>query len=560
MAMVESRGSSSSEALARRQALLGIVPARGLPWWPVTQLAVDLSKLPPGLKLRVTDPAALENPEVQAQIRELIERIRVNPLLGYYPHVKQTPFHAHVTKIRTYLGGERSGKTLAGVLQDLIDAVDTDVLPPHLRPFKIWQPPFYCRIVTPDFGQGMGEMLKTMQQWVPPAQLYRGSWEEAYSDKKHELMFANGSFFDFMTCEQDVSKFGGTSRHRIHYDEEPKGTKGEEIREANVNRLVEYRGDELFTFSPVHGLGWTYDSLWEARGEEVEPDVWVSPEMILVRADQDDNPHLDEEGKREAAEKIPEHMQQARKSGYFVHAQGLVYPMFDRDLHVCEKLSPEFVQGLDCFESIDPGIQTTAVIFGGFDSENRLWIYDELYLHDRWAVPENAAQKILAKRAEWGVNPKRSIIDPAAQSRNVQTNIRTDKAYKEAGIRVRAARSNDVEAGVFEVMRRLEHSREAEVEKGVKVRQPFPLLIAAENCKKLLWEIGRYRQDPKDDGSFGVVKKDDHLADCVRYLGPERPLLKRKRRPPNSKIYRPGTAPAGRKRLRRQGAPMGKYS
>jgi hypothetical protein len=522
---------------------------------------IDLSKLPPGLKLRITDPAALERPEVQAQIRELIERLRVNPLLRYYPHDKQQPFHSHARKIRVFLGGERSGKTVAGVLQDLIDAVDRQVLPPHLLQYKIWDAPFYCRIITPDFGRGMQEMLRTMQEWVPPAQLYRGSWEHAYSDKNHELLFANGSFFEFMTQEQDVSKFGGTSRHRIHYDEEPKGSKGEEIHEANVNRLIEFRGDELFTFSPVHGLGWTFDDLWEERGEEIADDVWDNERIILVRADQDDNPHLDEEGKREAEEKIPEHMRAARKSGHFVHAQGLVYPMFDNDLHTCEPLSKEFVQGLDCFESIDPGIGTTAVIFGGFDSEGRLWIYDELYLHDRWCVPENAAEKIFAKRAEWGVNPKRSIIDPAAESRNVQTNKRTDKAYKEAGIRVRKARSNDVETGCFEVMRRYEHSSEIEIEEGVKARVAVPLLIVARNCKKTLWERGRYRQDPKDDGSFGVVKKDDHLMDAKRYLCMERPMKRRKRRPGQDRVYQPGTAPPASKRRRsRTAAPMGKYS
>lgn len=525
------------------------------------QAPIDLSKLPPGLKLRITDPAALQRPEVQAHIRELIERLRVNPLLRYYPHAKQVFFHSAPRKIRVFLGGERSGKTVSGVLQDLIDAVDREVLPPHLLDYKIWEPPFYCRIITPDFGRGMQEMLRTMQEWVPPAQLYRGSWENAYSDKKHELLFANGSFFEFMTQEQDVSKFGGTSRHRVHYDEEPKGAKGEEIHEANANRLIEFRGDELFTFSPVHGLGWTYDDLWEERGEEISEDVWDSEKLILVRADQDDNPHLDEEGKREAEEKIPEHMRAARKSGHFVHSQGLVYPMFEQGVHTCEPLSKEFVRGLDCFESIDPGIGTTAVIFGGFDSEERLWIYDELYLHDRWCVPENAAEKIKAKRAEWGVNPKRSIIDPAAESRNVQTNIRTDKAYKEAGIRVRSAKSNDVETGCFEVMRRYEHTREIEVKKGEKVRISFPLLIVAENCTKTLWETKRYRQEPKDDGSFGVVKKDDHLMDAKRYLCMEKRLKKRKRKRVNDHIYQPGTAPPASKRRRsRTTGPMGKFS
>lgn len=521
---------------------------------------IDLSKLPPGLKIRVTDPKALARPEVQAQLRELIDRLRVNPLLRYYPHVKQSPFHARPRKVRVFLGGERSGKSVAGILDDLINGVEREVLPPHLLPFKIWDE-FYCRIITPDFGRSHQEILKTLQEWMPPAQLYRGSWEEAYSDKNHELRFANGNFFEFMTCEQDVSKFGGTSRHRIHYDEEPKGTKGEEIRQANVNRLAEFRGDELFTFSPVHGLGWTYDELWEERGEEIAPDVWDSPGMILVRADQDDNPHLDEEGKREAEEKIPEGMRAARKSGYFVHAQGLVYANFNRDLHVCEKLSPEFVKSLTRFESIDPGIGTTAVIFAGFDSENVLWIYDELYLHDRWAVPENAAEKIFAKRAEWETgSPKRSIIDPAAESRNVQTNIRTDKAYKAVGIRVRKAKSNDVETGVFEVMRRLEHTRQIELKDSEQVTVVFPLLKVGENCKKLLWERGRYRLDPNDDGTFGVVKRDDHLMDAKRYLCMERPLPRRKRGA-SQKIWVPGTAlPSKPRRPKGEGGPMGKFS
>ena len=87
---------------------------------------IDLSQLPPGLKIRIADPRALERPEVQARLRELIERVRVNPLLKYYPHDKQQPFHAARRKRRVFLGGERSGKTVAGVLQDVIDAVDEE--------------------------------------------------------------------------------------------------------------------------------------------------------------------------------------------------------------------------------------------------------------------------------------------------------------------------------------------------------------------------------------------------------------------------------------------------
>lgn len=513
-----------------------------------------LSQLPPGLKLKFDDPSVLDTPAGQQALQRLIERHRNNPLLGYYPHAKQRPFHANKTKIRVFLGGERSGKTVSGVLQDLIDAVDEDALPEHLIQFKTWWPPFRCRVITPDFGRGMQEILNTLQQWVPPGQLYKGSWEHAYSDKNHVLKFANGSFIEFMTQEQDISKFGGTSRHRIHWDEEPKGTKGEELRNANVNRLVEYRGDELFTFSPVHGLGWTFDEFWEKRGKEISPQVWLTDGMILVNADQDDNPHLDAQGKKEAEEKLPERQREARKSGKFVHSQGLVYESFDPELHVCAKREPEFVKQLVQYDGIDPGVRTTAILFAGFDSDNILWIYDELFLTGRSAVPEYAAEKIRAKRAEWKLpqHPKVTLIDPAGASRDVQTGEGTDKAYYRAGIKTFPAK-NDVEAGVFEVLRRIEHTEEGELQ---------PLVYIAENCERLIWEIGRYREEPKADGSFGVVKKDDHGCDVMRYIAMARPLPSqaRSRNPLLNKKWVPGTAPAYRPPKRSEGGPLGIFT
>ncbi|HEX6456245.1 MAG TPA: hypothetical protein VF009_06965 [Solirubrobacterales bacterium] len=514
---------------------------------------LDLSRLPAGLQIQVDDPAALEDPRMVAQLRELLETVRANPLLRYDPHVKQQPFHATRRKIKVFIGGERSGKTVAGVLDDLIQACDRSAVPDHLLPNKIFDPPFKCRLITPDFGQSYQEILRTLREWCPPAQLLHGDWEEAFSEKAHVLSFANGSFIEFMTQKQDVSQFGGTSRHRVHYDEEPKGPKGEEIRHANVNRLIQYRGDELFTFSPVHGFGFVGDNLWEARGHEVAPEVWVSNDMVLVRSDQDDNPHLDEAGKAEANAKLPARQREARKSGKLVHAEGLVYEEFNYDLHVCPRLDPEFVKGLEQMDCIDPGLNT-AVLFAGFDSDNGLWIYDELFLQDSEAVPEHVAAEILKKRKEWGLppRPKRTLIDPAAAARQSQTNKRTDRAYKAAGIRVRPA-ENDVDFGIYEVMRRYGHE-----DKG---GNPQPLIQIAENCKGLIWETGRYRKERNDEDEIKVVKRDDHRVDCKRYLSAERPLPPIKHKPRALReTWVPGTAPPLSMKPQPNYGPMGKYS
>jgi len=515
-------------------------------------LLEELDQLAPGIRLGIQDKADLENPVARDALRRFVERVRANPLLGYEPHSKQLAFHAARKKVKVFLGGNRSGKSVAGIVDDLIQALDERVVPPALRPLKIWQPPFRCRIVVPDFGRPMAAVLETLRQWTPASELRGGSWEEAWSSRDHQLYFANGSFIEVMTCEQDVSKFGGVTRERVHYDEEPKGEKGQAIYFENTQRIAEVRGDELFTFSPVHDLGWTYDDLWETKGPEVAKEVWESDAMILVRAGQADNPHLDKHGVEEALAKLPEHERLRRSKGEFIHAQGLVYPDFDRDLHTCPKLDPEFVKGLEQFDCIDPGLNT-AVLFAGFDSDNVLWVYDELHLRDNNAIPENAAELIRAKRKAWGVgpSPKVTLIDPAGAARSHQTNEKTFDAYKRAGIRTKPAQ-NDLELGVLEIMRRLDH-RNGE-------RNPQPLVQIGLNCDGLLWELGRYRKDIREDGKFGVVKKDDHKVDCLRYLGLARPLPRRTRPLHARQVWVPGTAPPLDRKPRQVSGPYGKYS
>lgn len=493
--------------------------------------------LGPGAKIVVADPEVLKDPAVVARIRDYVARVKANPLLRYYPHDKQRPYHAFRRAIKMFVGGERSGKTVAGNLDDIIQAVDEDVVPEHLRPYKIWEPPFYGRIITPDYGQSYAEILRALEEWIPKNQFHLGKWDAAFSEKKHLLHFANGSFFEFMTQMQEVSQFGGTSRHRVRYDEEPKGNKGEQIREANVNRLIEFRGDECFNFSPVHGLGAVGEDLWDERGEEVQKEVWVSPSMVIVRADQDDNPHLNEEGKKEAEAKIPERMRAARKSGQFVHGAGLVYEEFDRDIHVCPPPDPEFVKGLEQIDCLDPGLNT-GYLFSGFDSDDVLWIYAELFRTDSDSLPEKVVKKAFAKRSEWALprRPRKTYIDPAAGARHhtLGHDRKVEDLYRDAGLKLRQA-DNDVDAGVYEVKRRLMHVD--------KDGDAAPLIQISEECKRLLWELGRYRKERSTSGDLEIVKEHDHLCDCLRYIVMHRRQKKRKKRRIPSREYIPGTAP-----------------
>ena len=422
-------------------------------------------------------------------------------------HRKQWALHSvqgHGIK-RVYLGGNRGGKTTGGVIDDLIQALPEELVPPHLKKFKHWDPPFTCRIVTPDFTRTMAAVYEAIRKWCPKAGLQGGSWEKAFDKQNRVLYLTGGSFFEFMTYEQDLDKFGGTARHRIHYDEEPPGEKGEAVRTECRFRLADYNGDELFTFTPLLGLTWTFDEFWENKGPEIQKDVWHDEDrkLLVIRSDMDDNPHISEAGKEAALAGLPDSVRAARKGGNFAHFKGLVYDEFNPEAHVVPKPNNKHLASQDVLVGIDPGVRTSGVVFCAFDRENSMLVFDELYLHDEDAIPENAAQLIRAKLKEWGVKDARFVIDPASRNREQATGARVMTNYAKAGIFAEPG-VNDVEAGVFEIKRRLESKP--------------PGLFVAENCEKWRWEVGRYRKDEKTDGTFAVVKRDDHLLDPTRYV------------------------------------------
>jgi len=524
----------------------------------------------PTPQIEVSDPSALSDPAVQRELAAFNAALEANPLWAYKPHKKQLAFHSAKVRLRVYFGGNRSGKTAAGVIDDVIQCIDKESVPDHLKRFKRFEPPCRIRIVVPDFDKPLRAIEETILRWCPAFELKGGSWEEAYAKRNYTIRFGNGSFIEIMSYEQDISKFGGVTRDRIHYDEEPDGDKGQQIRQECEMRLIESRGDEIFTFTPLKGLGWTFDEFEEEKGPEVEKNVWLNDRLLVVRASIRDNPAIPPEEIDLRMAGLPELVRRAREDGEFLHMEGLVYPMFDKDLHCVNAewlrsdAGKDHIQRLETYEAIDPGYNTTAILFAGFDKENRLLIYDELYLTESDAIPENAAKRIMEKRQAWGTGkPILTLIDPSARNHSLTaTEIEgvtrqdtVEAAYYRAGIpNVRA--NNDKEGGVFEVMRRLEH-RDSEGE-------PDPLLLIGGNCTSLIRETRRYRLKPKDDGSFDVVKREDHGPDCKRYLCNHRPLNRPKaisvaqRRPEQ---WNPGTAPpAPTKPAPEPVGPMGKWA
>ncbi|CAB4172159.1 Terminase-like family [uncultured Caudovirales phage] len=454
---------------------------------------IDLSRLE---SLSVEDRKLVES-----ELR-LVEEVRAaNPLEAYVPHVKQVVFHESTDDLKVFLGGNRSGKTTAGIVDDLIQALSPGDVPDHLLGFKRWSPPFFCRVITPDLGQTLDQViLQKIREWCPPSALQGGSLDKAFDQRLRVLRFANGSWFQFMSNDQDLDKFGGAALHRIHYDEEPR----QNIRKESLARLIDFGGDEVFTMTPLQGMSWMYDDVWTPFVEG------RLSHATVVTVDMDDNPHLDERTKVRVLAEYSDEERQARKSGLFVHFAGLVYNEFDLDVHVVTPLE-SIPEGVEVFGGIDPGIRhMAAVVLCYLDAEDNLVVFDELALQG--LTISEVCKEIDLRLARWDVRPRWWVIDPAARNKSNQTGRSDQMEFADHGI-FTSPGQNAVRPGINKVKERLRASR-------IQISSECPVLIS--EFRKYRWSTPRRSEN---DAREAPVKRDDHLLDALRYVVMSRPLV-----------------------------------
>jgi phage terminase large subunit-like protein len=433
-------------------------------------------------------------------------RVERNPLEGFEPFQKQREFlAAGRVKHKMAIAGNRAGKTEIGVVDDLIQAVDADCLPSWLREFKVWEPPFRCRVVVADLGNTLsGVMLEKWMRLTPREQLLGDAWDAAYDKSLRVLRFKNGSFVQFMSSDQDREKHAGAMLDRVHFDEEPPPPNGQGIYEENRRRTIDRRGQLTFTMTPLLGLSWTYDEIWTRRDE---------PNYTVVQWSMLDNPHLPrEEVELELSSIRSEKERQAVIFGDFVHFRGRVLEQFEEDVHTVNPPSREYVQGLDVVVGFDPGLSRGGVVWCGFDRDNAMLVFDELYPSNQ---PLGAiVEQIKQKNERWGITPQCYVIDPASRIRDMVTareSVQTE--LLRLGLPTIPGQ-NDRQAGILEMWARLES-------------RP-PALLVSKACTKWLYEADRYLVAMDEEGlesrpkstakgsSFATIGP-DHLIDPTRY-------------------------------------------
>lgn len=494
--------------------------------------------------------------EALLQISEAVQAGARHPnVKKYRPHKKQAKFHSSRRKKKVYIGGNRSGKTTAGVIEGIWRASCTHPFRPDLNAIG----PSRGRVVAVDFINGIEKIIiPAYKQWTPASYLRGHSWESAYDKNTKTLVFATGSTVEFMSYDQDLDKFAGTSRHWIHFDEEmPKPVFTE-----CLARLVDTNGDFWISMTPVEGMNWIYDDLYEENHENPNGDV----EIIEINTFE--NPYLSEEGIKNLMNSMDDEDTAIRIGGGYVRKGGLVYKNFDPTIGARNVLSAPIIDPKTYFPesrwmwimALDHGLNNpAAVLWLAVNDDGWIVVFDELYLAEQ--TVEQMAGHIKQKIAGHGRYPDLLVADPAIKQRSAINGSSIQEEYYKYGI-LWTLGNNDVKSGIIRVKRYFnlltpvgdlqrrhlmwgglhKPPNSTDLVTAPMLGGQFSRMVISPACVKLIWELKRYRWKTYSDKKKQYEnnpydephKKDDHACDALRYAIMTRPDLAANNNEPNA--------------------------
>jgi phage terminase large subunit-like protein len=282
--------------------------------------------------------------------------------------------------------------------------------------------------------------------------------------------------------EQGREGFEGTEQDIIWLDEEPPL----DVYTECLIRTMTNNGMLMLTFTPLEGMS---DVVMQfLPNGKLPDDTGVIAGRYVCMATWDDAPHLTKAAKDELWQSLPPFQRDARSKGIPQLGAGAIYPVPESDLLVTPFAIPQYwPRGY----GMDVGWNNTAAVWGALDRET-----DTLYLTHAYkrgqSEPSIHAHGIKAP-GEWIPG----FIDPASRGRSQRDGGQLLSDYRNLGLHLELA-DNGVESGLYSVWNRMSTGR----------------LKVFSSLQSWLEEFRLYRRDNRGR----VVKNNDHLMDCTRYL------------------------------------------
>jgi len=219
---------------------------------------------------------------------------------------------------RWAFGGTRSCKT-----ETTIEDADMFARGVHPVRSKFRKPPVKIRMCGPKWRENvMGVLLEKFREVAIRKELRGGKWRTAWSVEEHKLHYANGSWVQFKTYEEDVNTYGGVDLDACYMDEHAP----EKYYRENKDRLADRNGYFASSMTPEEGLTWEEDHV-------TSPPKGISVEYWYF--DKRGNPHLDPDGVRKSLSSLEGTIYYDTKvKGHFTALAGRVIPQWNPKVHI----------------------------------------------------------------------------------------------------------------------------------------------------------------------------------------------------------------------------------
>jgi phage terminase large subunit-like protein len=395
------------------------------------------------------------------------------------PRDKIQEFHDSHAYIRALFGGNRSGKTESGIYELLQPCLESPGEPGN----QVW--------ATTVSNEMLGRIIwPKVQKYVKSSDIQSIAWLNKGRRIPAIVYFTNGWEIHFKSYEQGREKFQGASVRRILLDEEC----DKAIFEECLARVLDQGGDLLITMTPLKGLTWVYEDVYQAS--QADPDI-ASWTISLL-----ENKYISQESKDRFIAHLTPDMIARRVAGQFLRLEGAVFKEFDPNIHVIEPFPiPYYWRKI---RIVDFGYAEPFVcqwIVQGQDGE--LYVYQEHY-QNQTLLKEHARiikEKDMQGLEEGTKNPyiETTVADHDAQGR---------AELEEQGIFTTAA-IKDIEIGIEKVNMRF----------AIMPNGKAGLYIF-NTCKNTIREVTRlHYQEMKENKNVPEipVDKDNHTTDTLRY-------------------------------------------
>jgi hypothetical protein len=398
-------------------------------------------------------------------------------------------------KVFTFTGSNRGGKTFIGSGIGLSTVFgrwlwnESRMNFPHRHPRRV-------RYI----GQGWESHIKAV---IIPALKFWWPKNRPLETKKNNQGvdaiwkdIATGSILEIMSTSQSSDVFEGWAGDLVIYDEPPP----RDIRVACARGLIDRNGRELFCATLLKEA-WIHREVIKARLEDGSPDLSVFNVTIEIW----DNVGygITKEGIDQFAKSLKPEEKQARLYGKPSYMSSLVFPRFQRDLHV----KPKFKIPLDAIIDISCDFHPSkkfAVVFMATFKNNYKYICDEIWQHGN---PKAIAEEIVRIVRAGNYRVGRCIIDPLAKSGEPNDND------------VYSIISNVLGAHniSLEVASKDKSNGIALVNNLLWTENELPGLFFFENCPMSIKQMEDLMFDPESLKDI-ALKVDDDFTECIYRL------------------------------------------